>query len=399
MSSNVQLANRNLCTGCMACEVACHNGCISSDKKAIYYYPVIDVNKCVGCGQCIKACPVINHTDVTTKPSVIYAAWNKDEKKREISTSGGVAYALEEAAIANGFKVCGAAFNSDYELCHSMASTISEIRKFRGSKYLQSNITVVLDQIRDVISKGIKVLFVGTPCQIDALYHSIHPKWHSKLYTVEIICHGVNSHKIWAEYKRSLERKFNSKLVDYNFRDKSKGWGKLRVEYRFENGKRVNCGAGRNLFHIWFGKHLILRRSCLNCKYRREERIGDLIIGDFWGIDQVSSDLFSKQGDRGISVLMKRTEKGQILLDNTNQLDLCEVPYESICHLKGFLPVRNSINNHELDENVKFEKCYIEKGFDYVAKKYPIPSYLYVYGHKILTLIRICRNQLLKLLS
>ena len=50
------------CCGCGACEAVCPRGSIEMqlDNEG-FAYPYIDVNKCVGCMLCIKACPIKNY--------------------------------------------------------------------------------------------------------------------------------------------------------------------------------------------------------------------------------------------------------------------------------------------------------------------------------------------------
>lgn len=47
------------CCGCMACYAVCFKAAIFivEDKEG-FKYPLIDKNKCVGCFQCIKVCPL-----------------------------------------------------------------------------------------------------------------------------------------------------------------------------------------------------------------------------------------------------------------------------------------------------------------------------------------------------
>ena len=68
----------------------------------------------------------------------------------------------------------------------------------------------------------------------------------------------------------------------------------------------------KDLFLKGFFTALYYRNSCYQCKYAQSKRIGDLTLGDFWGVDKevVKTDL-----EKGISLCMVNTQKGQRLFD------------------------------------------------------------------------------------
>lgn len=49
------------CCGCTACYAICSQGAITmiSDEEG-FKYPQIDEKKCIGCGICLKTCPIKN---------------------------------------------------------------------------------------------------------------------------------------------------------------------------------------------------------------------------------------------------------------------------------------------------------------------------------------------------
>lgn len=100
------------------------------------------------------------------------------------------------------------------------------------------------------MDEGEKVLFIGTPCQTDALNNCVPVRLRENLLLCEIICHGVNSPKVWEDYRHHLENYHKSPIAIYNFRSKSYGWGKLRVAYTLANGKEVDVPAYQNIFRI-----------------------------------------------------------------------------------------------------------------------------------------------------
>ena len=65
-----RLCEANLCTGCTACASICPYGCISmrADQEG-FVRPVVDEKRCVECGLCTKACPVLSAPEKNPMPA------------------------------------------------------------------------------------------------------------------------------------------------------------------------------------------------------------------------------------------------------------------------------------------------------------------------------------------
>lgn len=65
-----------------------------------------------------------------------------------------------------------------------------------------------------------------------------------------------------------------------------------------------------------YGKHFIdgdcYRESCYQCAYVNTSRVGDLTVGDFWGIAKSHPNFNSP---KGVSSVFVNTEKGQKLFE------------------------------------------------------------------------------------
>lgn len=312
MLKEIKLASHDECTGCRACHDACPTSSISFQLQGIHYYPQINEDTCIACGKCMKVCSPLQwelkKTDNAASMPQYYCAWNEDNVERCNATSGGVGGALAKHALELGWYVCGASFNGEWELSHIVSNENSILNKIRGSKYLQSNTEGIYREITNLLSKGEHVLFLGTPCQADGLRNIVPNKYSDSFLTCEIICHGVNSPVVWKDYKEFIEQEQGSQITKYNFRSKSKGWGELRVDYQFADGKKKDVPAYRNIYHTWFGQHYMLRESCFRCKYRTEERYSDIVIGDFWGINTIEPTLNVKDG---ASVLITNSSRAE----------------------------------------------------------------------------------------
>lgn len=372
------LVERNRCTGCMACYNACHTNSIRlvETDDSLHQFPEINNETCINCGQCERVCVPL-HKELLKKEELYtehyFCAWDKDNQSRSLSTSGGVASALARFAISNGYYVAGAAFDEKWHLEHIVSNDESVVEKLRGSKYLLSDTKSIYREIRALLVGGGKVLFFGTPCEISALNALVPPALKNNLVTCGIVCHGVNAPIVWKDFVNYLNNKYKSKLKTYNFRSKSKGWGKLQISFSFENGKFVDQPAYKNLFHVWFGKHYILRESCMNCIFRTQERYSDIAIGDFWGIEKINPDLSDK---RGVSVLIIASEKGEKFVNSITNVTMIETDSLKTPNvLKGYLPTNIESKNEEERAKI-FARNYHTKSFDEMKTLYPSITFM-----------------------
>lgn len=381
MEKKIELAKHANCTGCAVCHDVCPTRSIKMQWDGLQRFPFINSETCILCGKCIKVCPSISLQEIKTCDQTFYCAWNKNSENRQASTSGGVGSAMVETAINMKFAVCGAAFDSNWHLSHRIVVNQEDALQFRGSKYLQSDTVGIFTQVKQFINEGYHVLFIGTPCQVEEARRLLLPAEQDYLVTCGIICHGVNSPKVWEDYVDYLNKKHHSSLVSYNFRSKKNGWGeykrggaKLRVSYQMANGKSYDEPAWRNLFHVWFGKHYMMRESCFHCPYRKQQRSCDITIGDFWGLKRVLPDIVANQG---ASVVITSTCRGENFLNSCGNIHLIKVDGEKTSKiLKGFLDTRDEIvKTKEILRMKKFEKEYVFKGIDQMSKRYPVQTF------------------------
>lgn len=381
MDKNIILAPHEGCTGCSACADICPTNSIRLGYTRLHDYPQIEESSCIKCGRCVNVCPVLHPTPIVEQEQKYYCGWSLNDEELSNSTSGGMGSAFAREALRLGYHVCGAAFDSNWTLKHELSTNENVIKKFRGSKYLKSDTSGVLREIGEVVKRGEHVLFTGTPCQCDAIKRLIPQSKRELLITVAIICHGVNSPKVWSDYVVSIEKKEKAKLTEYNFRSKLKGWGensrggkRLRIFKRLSNGKCSDVPAWKNLFHVWFGKHYILRPSCFHCQYRKKQRLADITIGDFWGIGKILPNL---ECDKGASVVITSTPHGEEFVKMCRDIHLIPVDGNQTARvLKGFVETRPKEKVvAEQQRNHSFEEEYMKDGFEAMAKRYPAPTF------------------------
>lgn len=302
----INIQKKSKCCGCSACKNICPKNCISmvSDKEG-FSYPKIDTLKCISCNLCEKVCPMLNDSTITDKRTA-YACYNNDETIRLQSSSGGIFTLLAEKILSQGGVVFGASFDENFNVVHTKAETIAELSKFRGSKYVQSDINTTYKQAELFLKKGIKVLFSGTPCQINGLSNYLI-KEYDNLLLVDCVCHGIPSPLIWNKYITFQKDKFSNDITEFSFRNKQKSWKNYSIFIKLKNNNTYTIPSSNDIFMKGFLSDLYLRPSCYTCNARGEHRVSDITLADFWGIQNILPEL---DDDKGTSLVITNTLKG-----------------------------------------------------------------------------------------
>ena len=288
----INIIDKSQCCGCAACVQACPKQCIQMlEDKEGFLYPQVDADICIHCGLCEKVCPEL-HLLEEREPFKVYAAKNINEEVRESSSSGGIFTLIAEQIIDEGGVVFGARFDEHWEVIHDMVTTKEDLKIFRGSKYVQSRMGNTFKQVKCCLEVGKKVLFTGTPCQVAGLKHFLR-KDYDNLLTMDFVCHGVPSPKVWRSYLSEISQ--GSKIKNIEFRNKQQGWKNFCFVLDIENLKRGNVLSkssvfGDNIFMQAFLSNILLRPCCYACPVKCGKSGSDLTVGDFWGIEKVLPD-------------------------------------------------------------------------------------------------------------
>lgn len=314
----------NRCCGCGACSNICPKNAIymEPDKKG-FLHPEIDSEKCIDCGLCIKFC-AFNRDKLSADSNNInaYAVKNRDNNIRQESRSGGVFTALTDKCIDNGGVVYGVALNEKFEAAHKGATTKKERDAFRGSKYIQSVVGDSYKEVKTDLLQGKEVIFSGTPCQVNAMKLYLSGIDCSKLILIDIVCHGVPSVRVWEDYLDYYAKHKKGRVTKVEFRNKKKyGWAASKETISIDGIEYDD-----DLFINLFNSGLIERASCFECPYKSLDRVGDITIGDFWGINKVNKEF---NDNKGVSLVLCNTEKGKKYFDSIeNNLESFKVDVE-----------------------------------------------------------------------
>lgn len=375
--------NNAQCCGCTACKSICPKQAIAmiEDDRG-FLYPKINQEKCINCGLCKKICfyqsgykVLDDHLDKIET----YAVKHKDLKIRMSSRSGGIFTALSDEVLNQNGVIYGVGYKNGFRVCYKRAETKEQRDEFRGSKYVQSEVGDIFKQVKADLDAGRKVLFSGTPCHVAGVAKFIKNK--EKLFLVDIVCHGTPSPKIFKDYISYLETKYNGKVEQFNFRDKSFGWNTC-IETFVINGKKYK----QDIYATLFGSCLSLRESCYNCKFTNLNRPSDITIADCWGIEKNRPDI---NDNKGVSLVIVNSKKGKILYNSI----VSEVNQYSI-NINDYLQPRLCSPNKKNVKYDEFWQDYIQNGFDYVIKKYAGQSKWGKVKKKIKNLLK--RSKLIK---
>lgn len=316
----MRLCGRHFCTGCAACVNICPVGAITLVVDAEgFLRPKISNDRCVLCGKCTRVCPQVTPVDIPTEPKRVFACWHKDRVVRRKSTSGGAFTALAEEVLSCGGKVYGAAFERFPRVAHISIDSVSELKRFQGSKYVQSEIGRVFVNVKEDLSNGRRVLFSGTPCQIAGLYAYLGGRYEMCLTTVDLVCHGVPSPKVFADYVKWLENKYGATVTSYRFRDKKIGWYLHSTAICFSDGRILTEHFFKNPFSRGFLRDLFVRPSCHYCAYAGTGRPADITLSDFWRYKGKRKDGRDRDDDKGVSMVMLNTSAGAKLFDSARE--------------------------------------------------------------------------------
>lgn len=320
--NNISALENKFCFSCQSCVQICPTSCISmTESEEGFLYPTVNEKLCLQCGLCKTHCPALNLSFPNSFETISYAAKTKNHEILMNSSSGGVFSELANLVLSENGLVYGCCLDDHLCAKHTLIDKKENLFILQKSKYVESDLTSIYSGIKNHLEKDSSpVLFTGTPCQVAGL-KSFLQKSYSNLYTVDLICHGVPSRKLFSLYINWLESKFKEKIIYYDFRNKHvAGWtcgGKTKTKTKT---KIIN--GDTDPYYYMFLHGLVYKESCYTCPFANKNRVGDITVGDFWGIDKEIPDFDYKDGT---SAVLINTNKGKDLfskIENSFSLQL-----------------------------------------------------------------------------
>ena len=310
--NNVSVVSYKDCFSCRSCFLSCPKNAIEMiENEEGFFYPKVTEDKCIDCGLCVKKCPSLNKDERENFEQFGLAVIAKDKNVLLKSSSGAASSIIANKIVTDGGVVFGAAYDENLFVQHISCKNFAELEKIKGSKYVESFTGDTFNEAKEYLENGQNVLYTGSPCQIAGLKKYLG-KDYDNLFTLDLICHGVPSRKLFLKYLEWLGQKNKGKIIYYGFRDKDVGgWscgGKIKTKT-----KTKTLEAYCDPYYSAFLKSKSYRESCYACPYANTERIGDITIGDFWGVKKYYSEINEKNG---VSCILVNTKKGQQLLDS-----------------------------------------------------------------------------------
>ena len=318
--------DRNHCCGCSACASVCPQGCISMVFDAEgFIYPSVDTTKCVNCNLCDKVCPALTSRQ-DAEPKGTFAAHFVDDSIVKSSSSGGIFTVLAQYVISKRGVVYGAHYDDKMNVVYSCAYTNENVAKFRGSKYVQARINDCYQDVAQKLKQGVIVLFTGTPCQIAGLKTFLR-KPYDNLFTMEVVCHGVPSEKVWHKHLQVIKEKYFAGFDISNviFRYKENDWRSYKLRYVSCNNNVYDTPRGEDAFFLGFVKCLYSRPSCEKCQFKNGVSGADLTVGDLWGVEMILGNRGNLLGE---SLVIVNTDRGlKWLRQNADLLSMTEINF------------------------------------------------------------------------
>lgn len=361
---NIILKN-NKCTGCSACVHSCPKQAISFTLNSYgFFTPTINNERCVNCGLCITKCPAINHPQAKNIAEARYG-WSSNKSNRIESTSGGMFSEIVDSFLDKCGYVCGCVISNN-QVFHDI-KRLEEKSAFLGSKYVQSDLKEVFHQIKDLLLANNKIVFSGTPCQVYGLLSFIPDELKNNLLTIDFVCHGVPSQKLFHDHC-----KYNGyKVLSFRSKDR-RGWERSEIKV-IKNNKIKYLRQWKDKFIFMFNNNNNnnLNPACCECPFINNH-FSDITLADFWQyshFDISQTDLYN-----GISLIKINTSKGKDALLRVNCI-LEEIDNLSI--------LKEREHKYSKQSSLNFYDDYLNYGYRKAIKKHAKNGYVHMLFKKI----------------
>lgn len=364
----IEIKDKKDCCGCWGCSQVCPVQCITmTEDEEGFRYPIVDKERCINCHMCEKVCPIIHaEPDKPNDNQQAFLLQHKDEKVLHESASGGAFTAIASYVIRKGGVVFGAAYDKNFVVAHQYVDKIEDLRKFRNSKYVQSEMRNAFKEAKDFLKQGRMVCFSGTPCQLEGLLRFLR-KPYENLVTVDVLCHSITSPKIFRMYVDEQEKKYGKDLSNIMFRDKNPYGYKYSQMSAYKDGKQVyKEGVDTDVYLRSFFSDINVRPSCYDCQFKKRYHLTDFTIWDCFDVYKFSKVL---DNDKGVTRLLANTGKAKaILREMQADATIVEIPSDNA--VEGVHEMYYSVKMNSR-RKVFFEAIAMGGGNDALQKFFP----------------------------
>lgn len=298
------------CYCCNACADRCPVGAIAMETNSEgFTLPVIDKSKCTDCGLCHKVCPYNIKPRYDNYEPQAYLSFSKEEEILTNSSSGGMYQTFANEILARKGYVTGVAADDSFVAYYDLAKNKKGSKKFRYSKYVEPAHGDIYNKTEKALERGKPVLFTGSPCKIAGLKNYLG-KDYDNLYTLEIICHGTPSPLALSKWLEAKGAEHGG-IKHFQHRSTKLSSRAQASEYVYNDGFEEVIPITKDDYMGVFLRHIVLKKSCHQCEFCKENKISDITIGDFWGSEKV----YKEDVYKGVSCLIVNTPKGKKLLE------------------------------------------------------------------------------------
>jgi coenzyme F420-reducing hydrogenase beta subunit len=264
---------------------------------------------------CENVCPILNYsTTLTNENKMAAIVQHKNSKICSQSTAGGAFSAIAEYIIEQGGVVFGVELQADYSVRHIYIDKKEELQKFRNSKYVQSNIGNIYQQVKKFLDMDKLVCFSGTPCQIEGLLRYLQ-KDYENLILVDVVCRAVPSPGVWKKYMDMVNKKYGF-IKSVRFRDKTLGYQYSTMVMIDNKGNEYRGGVESQIWLRMFFSGMIIRPSCTDCKFRSANRKSDFTIWDCFNVYQIDRGFDENCGTTRVLI---HTVKGKNIFEKIKE--------------------------------------------------------------------------------
>lgn len=308
----IELADKNLCTGCGACAYVCPKSCIRMKEDNLgVFLPEIDMANCIDCKHCQKVCPILNPIQ-GNNPQKAFAAWSKNAEERRTSASGGIAAEIYKETVRNGYAAAGAIQNDDFSVTFNLVSHEEELCGFKNSKYVFSTAYSLFPKLKEALASHQKVVVIGLPCQIAAIRKIFG--YISELLLIDVVCHGATPLKYLKQHISRLEKDSGQTAKRMCFRDPEAFTYTFTFTLYNSAGRRFYAKRTKDgdVYQYGYHRSVSYRENCYHCAFAQEKRVSDITLSDYNGLGRLAPCSFTAQK---VSCVLVNTERGQELID------------------------------------------------------------------------------------